>query len=265
VRHSTNGSPAAASVGALPVVLGPPHDVVVDPAATIDPFVVLDTRKGPIWIEGGAHIGSYTQLDGPCYVGRRSRLLRAHVREGTTIGSECRVGGEIECSILHGYVNKYHLGFLGHSYVCPWVNIGAQSTNSDLRNDYGSVRVPIDGTMIDTGLMKVGCFYGDHTKIAIGCLFNTGSSIGVMCQILPSGELLPKYVPSFTRVWHGELQDGDEIDKSLRIMGAGMARRNCELTSGQERLLRHLHASTRSARDEAIRLRAENRNSAAVR
>ncbi|MGE3313733.1 MAG: putative sugar nucleotidyl transferase [Planctomycetaceae bacterium] len=252
-RLAASSAPLSPAHATLPAILGPPQDVVIDPAAVVDPFVVLDARKGPIWIEAGAHIGSYTQLEGPCYVGQRSRLLRAHVREGTTIGPECRVGGEVECSILHGYVNKYHLGFLGHSYVCPWVNIGAQSTNSDLRNDYASVRVPIDGTMVDSGKMKVGCFYGDHTKIAIGSLFNTGSAIGVMCQILPSGELLPKYVPSFARVGHGRLQEGDDIEKSLRVIGSGMGRRNCELTSAQERLLRNLHASTRSQREAAIR------------
>lgn len=259
-RHSSNGQPAEPAVGPHVAILGPPHDVVVDSAATVDPFVVLDARKGPIWIDAGAQVGSYTQLEGPCYVGQRSRLLRAHVREGTTIGPECRVGGEVECSILHGYVNKYHLGFLGHSYVCPWVNIGAQSTNSDLRNDYGSVRVPIDGAIVDSGLMKVGCFFGDHSKIAIGCLFNTGSSIGVMSQLLPSGTLLPKYVPSFSRVWHGELQDGDEIDRSLRIMNSGMARRNCEFTAGQEHLIRHLYDATRNERAAAIRAREIRRD-----
>lgn len=257
-RKRSNGRPVAAS-DSPPAILGSPESVVIDSAATIDPFVVLDARKGPIWIDAGAQVGSYTQIEGPCYVGQRSRLLRAHVREGTTIGPECRVGGEVECSILHGYVNKYHLGFLGHSYVCPWVNIGAQCTNSDLRNDYGSVRVPIDAAMIDSGLLKVGCFFGDHTKIAIGCLFNAGSSVGVMSQVLPSGELLPKYVPSFSRVSHGELEEGDEVEKSLRVMNSGMARRNCEFTSSQERLMRYLYAATANLRAEAIRCRRERR------
>src|SRR5207253_6628464 len=108
-----------------------------------------------ISVEAGAVIQSFTRLEGPCHVGTQSQLFRANVRGGTTIGPVCRVGGEIEASILHGYVNKYHDGFLGHSYLCPWVNLGALSTNSDLKNDYSIVRVPLEGRSVDTGLSKV--------------------------------------------------------------------------------------------------------------
>jgi len=240
-------------------VLGPAREVYVDAAATIDPYVVLDARRGPIWIEAGAHVGSFTQLEGPCFVGSGSRLYRAHVRQGTTIGPECRAGGEIEGSILHGYVNKYHLGFLGHSYVCPWVNLGALVTNSDLKNDYSAVSVPLWGEAIDTGQTKVGCFLADHAKVAIGGLFNTGSSVGVMAQVLPGGELTPKHVPSFARVWHGALDDGTELTRLLATARVAMGRRNRELTPAQERLLRHLHAETEPERRGALERDAEKR------
>jgi UDP-N-acetylglucosamine diphosphorylase/glucosamine-1-phosphate N-acetyltransferase len=233
-------------------ILGAPDDVFIDPTAQIDPFVVLDARRGPISIDAGVIVQPFTRIEGPCYIGCGSRLFRANVREGTTIGPNCRVGGEIEASILHGYVNKYHDGFLGHAYVCPWVNLGALTTNSDLKNDYSHVSVPIDGENVDTGTTKVGCFIGDHTKTALGSLFNTGSTVGVMCMVLPAGELLPKSVPSFTRIWHGIPDDGLDLEAALETARTAMGRRNMRLTDAQEELLRYVHEQTQPDREEAI-------------
>jgi hypothetical protein len=202
-------------------------------------------------------IQAFTRLEGPCHIGAKSQLFRANVREGTSIGPVCRVGGEIEGAILHSFVNKYHDGFLGHSYVCPWVNLGALSTNSDLKNDYSTVRVPLSGVPVDSGEMKVGCFIGDHTKTAIGSLFNTGTSVGLMCVILPDGELLPKHVPSFSRIWHGELVDGLPLEKGLMTARAAMHRRNKTLTMAQETLLRKLHTQSITERERAIERYAE--------
>jgi len=233
-------------------VMGPLANVAIERSAQIDPFVVLDATRGPISIDAGAVVQSFTRLEGPCHIGTGAQLFRANVRGGTTIGPACRVGGEVEASILHGYVNKYHEGFLGHSYICPWVNLGALSTNSDLKNDYSVVRVPLEGKLIDTELVKVGCFIGDHTKTGLGSLFNTGSSIGVLCMILPGGELLPKHIPSFTAVWHGELAETITFERSLAAARIAMERRDCNLTDVQERLLRHVWESTQAERDEAI-------------
>ncbi|MFQ5730766.1 MAG: putative sugar nucleotidyl transferase [Planctomycetaceae bacterium] len=233
-------------------VLGPADDVCVHPQAQIDPFVVLDARNGPISIDAGAVLQSFTRIEGPCHVGRGAQLFRANVRGGTTIGPVCRVGGEVEASILHGYANKYHDGFLGHSYVCPWVNLGAQTTNSDLKNDYSAVRVPVEGVAVDTGSNKVGCFIGDHTKTALGSLFNTGSAIGVMCMVLPAGELLPKHVPSFSRIWHGVPDDGFDLNSGLQTARTAMDRRNVELTEAHQHLLRHVYEETQPERDAAI-------------
>ena len=244
-------------------IVGPPEQVWVDPSAQVDPFVVLDARNGPVTVEAGVVLQPFTRLEGPCHVGRGSQLFRASVRGGTTIGPVCRVGGEVEASLLHGHVNKYHDGFLGHSYVCPWVNLGALSTNSDLKNDYSKVKVPLHGEPIDSGLTKVGCFLGDHTRTALGSLFNTGTSVGVMSMILPGGELLPRYIPSFASVWHGKLAEGFSLERLFAAAAVAMERRNCELTSAQQRLLRHLHAVTRADRENAI-ASAENRRTALV-
>jgi len=233
-------------------ILGSAEAVSIDPTAQIDPFVVIDARQGPVSIDAGAMIQAFTRLEGPCHVGRGSQLFRANVRGGTTIGPVCRVGGEIEAAILHGYVNKYHDGFLGHSYVCPWVNLGALSTNSDLKNDYSEVRVPLAGEPLSTGMTKVGCFIGDHTRTALGSLFNTGSSVGVMCMVLPGGELLPRYIPSFSSVWHGQLSQRFAIERSFAAAAVAMERRNCEFTPATQSLLRHLHATTRPERERAV-------------
>src|SRR5439155_14336620 len=146
------------------LVVGPADQIFVDPTAEIDPLVVADTTGGPVVVAREVRIDAFTRLEGPCYVGPHSRLLGAKLRGGTTVGPHCRVGGEVEASILHGYSNKYHDGFLGHSYVGEWVNLGAGTHNSDLRNDYGDVSVVVAGQPVATGLAKVGCFIGDHTK-----------------------------------------------------------------------------------------------------
>ena len=250
--------------GGQVAVIGDVANVDVDPEAQLDPFVVLDARRGPITIEAGVVVQPFTRIEGPCHIARNSQLFRANVRGGTTIGPVCRVGGEVEASILHGFVNKYHDGFLGHSYVCPWVNLGALTTNSDLKNDYSNVTVPLEGVSLDTGSTKVGSFIGDHTKAALATLFNTGSSIGVMCMLLPGGELLPKHVPSFCRIWHGVLDDQLHLDGCLQTARAVVERRQHELTQAQERLLRYVFQATQAERETALRRIADKRRVVAV-
>ena len=234
------------------VVLGDTARVSIDQSAEIDPYVVLDARTGPIRIEAGVKIQSFTRIEGPCFIGQRTQLFRALIREGTTIGPVCRVGGEIEECIFQGYSNKYHEGFLGHSYVCPWVNIGAMSTTSDLKSDYSNVKVPLDGTPIDSGSPKVGSFIGDHAKTAINSMFNTGSSIGVMAMVLPGGPLLPKFIPSFSMIWFGEVRESWDLQRSLETAKVAMGRRDCEFTRAQADLVRFLHTKTAANRASAV-------------
>lgn len=239
-------------------VLGSPENVYIDPAADVDPFVVIDARAGSVFVDAGVQLQAFTRLEGPVFIGADTQTFRANIKAGSSIGEVCRVGGEIEASIMHGYVNKYHDGFLGHAYVCPWVNLGALTTNSDLKNDYSNVRVPLAGEPIDSRSRKVGCFIGDHSKTALCSLFNTGSSIGVMTMVLPGGELLPKHIPSFSRVWHGQIDDELDIDGSIATARVAMERRNVELTSAQERLLLYLNKQTQQERTDAVnRFRAK--------
>ncbi|MCK4371955.1 MAG: hypothetical protein KAW61_02360, partial [candidate division Zixibacteria bacterium] len=156
-----------------------------------------------------------------------------------SIGHTCRVGGEVEESIFHSYVNKYHAGFIGHSYVGPWVNFGAMTTNSDLKNNYSTIRSSVGGELIDTGSIKVGSFIGDHTKFGIGTLLNTGINIGVSCNLFGGSLIADKEVPSFSWGNSGRYERY-EIEKAIDTACKSTARRNHTLSEGEVELLRQL-------------------------
>jgi UDP-N-acetylglucosamine diphosphorylase/glucosamine-1-phosphate N-acetyltransferase len=221
-------------------VVGPVDRLFVDPSAVIEPLVLANTTQGPVVIAAGAVVTAFTRLEGPCFIGPGTHVLGAKIRAGTTLGPCCRVGGEIEASIFHGNSNKYHDGFLGHAYVGEWVNLGAGTSNSDLRNDYGEVTVTANGKRVPTGLAKVGCFLGDHTKSGIGTLLNTGTNAGVFTNLLPSGSLLPKYVPSFTSWWNGAVADNVDLAEALQTAAIVMQRRGQAFTEAHAALYRHL-------------------------
>jgi UDP-N-acetylglucosamine diphosphorylase / glucose-1-phosphate thymidylyltransferase / UDP-N-acetylgalactosamine diphosphorylase / glucosamine-1-phosphate N-acetyltransferase / galactosamine-1-phosphate N-acetyltransferase len=245
-------SPVTPAHPAAPAVVGSPERLRIDPAAHLDPMVVADTRGGPVVVAAGAVVTAFTRLEGPCYVGPGTHVLGAKVRGGTTLGPNCRIGGEVEASIVHGHSNKYHDGFLGHSYVGEWVNLGAGTYNSDLRNDYGEVTVTVDGVPVPTGSPKVGCFLGDHTKTGLGTLLNTGTNVGVFCNLLPSGTLLPKYVPSFASWWNGKLTDRAVLDELLQTAATVMCRRGVEMTEAHTVLYRQLFEETAAERRRAV-------------
>ena len=222
-------APAAAPPAGLAVV-GPAERLFVDPAARIDPMVVCDTTNGPVVIGPGAVVQAFTRLEGPCAVGAGAMVFGAKVRGGTTIGPHCRVGGEVECSVLLGYANKYHEGFLGHSYVGEWVNLAAGTHTSDLRCDYRPVTVPIDGCEVGTGRMKVGAIIGDHVRTGLGVLLDCGSVIGPFAQVLPSGGFAARAVPGFHRVGSGVSKELTDVDRLMATADTVMRRRGQALT-----------------------------------
>ncbi len=209
-------------------VLGQRDQLIVDPSANIEPFVVADTRGGPVILDRDVTVHSFTRLEGPCYVGPETILLGAKLRGGT-IGPRCRIGGEFEASIVHGHSNKYHDGFLGHSYVGEWVNLAAGTQTSDLRNDYGPIRVSINGVRIPTGRTKIGSYIGDHTKTGLNTLLNCGSAIGAFCNLLPTGSYLPTTVPSFTLCSESMTEQWD-LRLLFQTASVVMRRRGRELT-----------------------------------
>jgi UDP-N-acetylglucosamine diphosphorylase/glucosamine-1-phosphate N-acetyltransferase len=233
-------------------VVGPLDRLRVDPTARIDPLVVVDTTGGPVVIDCDAVVHAFSRIEGPCYIGEGSWVQGAKVRAGTTLGPQCRVGGEVEASILHGHSNKYHDGFLGHSYVAEWVNLGAGTCNSDLRNDYSEVTVVVGGEPIRTGRTKVGCFIGDHAKTALGTLLNTGSNIGAFCNLVPAGPLMPKYFPPFTTWWNGSLREAADMPGLLATAAKVMGRRGRTFSPALEALYRDLFEATAAERRRAL-------------
>jgi UDP-N-acetylglucosamine diphosphorylase / glucose-1-phosphate thymidylyltransferase / UDP-N-acetylgalactosamine diphosphorylase / glucosamine-1-phosphate N-acetyltransferase / galactosamine-1-phosphate N-acetyltransferase len=209
-------------------------------AVEIAPGVVFDTRHGPIRLDDGVVIRPFTHLIGPAYVGPHTTLLGGPF-DTVSIGPHCKVHGEVEASVILGYSNKAHDGFLGHAYLGMWVNLGALTTNSDLKNNYGTVRVWTPHGDQDTGETKVGCFLGDHVKTAIGTMLNTGTVVEAGANVF--GGMPPKYVPPFS--W-GDPSTAYEAALFLDTAGAVMARRDVVLTDRQRRLLETAWAAGRS-------------------
>jgi len=202
----------------------------------VKPLVVLDAENGPVWIGRNVTIMPHTYVQGPAYIGDGSLLQPgAVVHAGTSIGPCCKVGGEIEGSIIQGYSNKQHDGFLGHSYVCSWVNIAADCINSDLKNTYGNIRVPINGREVDSGEMFVGMFVGDFSKAGINVSFPTGAVIGFCSSVFAARS--PKFVPSFAWL-DADKTDRFDAERGLQLATKVMARRAHQMTENEQALFR---------------------------
>ena len=212
----------------------------------VEPGSVFDVGGGPIRLSDGVVVRSHTRLEGPAYVGPDSTVLGGSLSE-VSIGPVCRVRGEVESTIILGYANKGHDGFLGHAYVGRWVNLGAFTTNSDLKNNYGKVRVGGAHGPRDTGLMKAGCFLGDHVKTGIGTLLNTGTVVGAGSNLF-GGQMPPTYVPPFSWGSGGELTEF-RLDKFLEVATVAMGRRGMELGEDMEAVLRRAWEATRPLRN----------------
>ncbi|MDX1494996.1 MAG: putative sugar nucleotidyl transferase [Longimicrobiales bacterium] len=203
--------------------------------AQIEPGVHVDLRDGPVRLADGARVEGPARLTGPLFVGADSTVFGGAVGV-SSIGPVCLVRGEVTDSIFLGYVNKAHDGHIGHAYLGRWVNLGAFTTNSDLKNNYRSVRVwTLDGEK-DTGLLKVGCFLGDHVKTGIGTVLNTGTVIGAGSNVF-GGLMPPTVVPPFSWGAGSDLRD-HRLEKFLETAQRVMARRDQGLTPGVARILR---------------------------
>lgn len=229
-----------------PTVVVRGERVHVAPGARLDGPLVLDARDGPVFIEAGAHVEPFSFIQGPCYIGAGTLIASARIRAETAIGPVCRVGGEVEASIIQGYSNKHHDGFLGHSWLGEWVNIGAMTTNSDLKNNYGSVRVSLEGIgQLDSGVLKLGMFLADHVKLGIGLHLNGGTIIGTGSNVFGIHSV-PKNVPHFT--WGGDVFREYRIDSMIGVARTVMSRRKRELEPAYAELLRAAFELTRPSR-----------------
>jgi UDP-N-acetylglucosamine diphosphorylase/glucosamine-1-phosphate N-acetyltransferase len=234
------------------VLVGPPDRLVIDPTARVEPLAFVDTTGGPVLIDAGAIVQAFSRLEGPCYVGPGTHVLAGRVR-GSSLGPQCRIGGEVEASIVQGYSNKAHEGFLGHSYLGEWVNLGAGTYTSDLRNDYGPVTIFLSGKRVGTGLLKVGSFVGDHTKTSIGTLLNTGSMVGPFGQLVTPGVLLPRSLPAFCMVSQGRVVERTDLAEMFATAATAMDRRGQRWTETHAEFFLGLYERTAGERQQLLR------------
>ncbi len=220
------------------------HPAFVERGANVEPYVVLDVSAGPILIRRGATVRAFTRMVGPCIVDGGSTILGSRVH-GCSIGGASVIHGELSETVVIGHSNKSHDGFVGHSYLGRWVNLGAGTITSNLKNTYGTVPIWTPEGMRDTGVQKLGTLFGDHVKTGIGLRLTTGSVVGAGANIFGS-DLPPKYVPPFA--WgDGRSRGTYQIDKFLEVASRAMARRQVAIG---DRGRRHLKRAFERAQQE---------------
>jgi UDP-N-acetylglucosamine diphosphorylase/glucosamine-1-phosphate N-acetyltransferase len=228
--------PHATVLGSNPVVvLEPASD---ESAARIEPYVVFDATNGPVVVAPGAHIHAFTRINGPCYIGRKTNVMGGDI-SACSIGDVCKVRGELSNTVFAGYANKGHDGFVGHSYVGRWVNMGAGTITSNLKNTYGTVSLWTPSGIRDTGLQFLGTLFGDHVKTGIGLRLTTGTVLGTGANVY--GDMPPKVVAPFS--WGASAPYSlYQSAKFLETVERMMSRRHIELSERARRHLGGVHA-----------------------
>ena len=212
--------------------------VFIEEGAEIGPQVVLDASAGPILIRKGAVIAPFTHLIGPIAIGRDSQVLGDRVAS-SSIGDHCKVRGEFSNTIVLGHSNKGHAGFVGHSYLGRWVNLGAMTTTSNLKNTYGPVQLWTPTGMRDTGLQFLGTLFGDHAKTGIGTMLSTGTVIGAGANVI-GAKMPPRVIPPFA--WgDGEPYETYDVTRFLVVAERVMSRRQVKLSDKARKQLGEAH------------------------
>ncbi len=221
--------------------------VFVGEGVSFGEHLVTDSRGGPIVIDDQASLGPFCYLVGPVYIGPSARLNEhAALKEGVTLGERAKVGGEVEASIIERFSNKQHHGFLGHSYIGSWVNLGAGTSNSDLKNTYGQVNMEYAGRKITTGMQFVGCFIGDYSKTAVNTSVFTGKTIGACSMVYG---FVTTNVPSFTNYARSFSQVTESpVEVAISAQARMFSRRGITQRPCDEQLLRDMYELTRAER-----------------
>ncbi len=221
--------------------------VFVGRGAQLSESVVTESRDGPVVLEEGATVGPFSLLSGPIFIGRNSRILEhASIKDAVSIGHTAKIGGEVEASVIEPYTNKQHHGFLGHAYLGSWINLGAGTCNSDLKNTYGTVNMEYAGRKVSTGMQFLGCIIGDYAKSAINTGIFTGKVIGVCSMVYG---FVTTNVPSFinyARLFGQIAELPPEV--MIATQGRMFARRNVTQRPCDEQLIRDMYELTRHER-----------------
>lgn len=217
-----------------------PKDIYIDKKADVYPGVVLDATTGKIFIDEGSVIEPFTFIKGPAYIGKK-----VLIKSGTKIygpvmaGFNSRLAGEISGTIFHSFANKQHDGFIGNSYVCEFVNLGADTITSNLKNNYSIIktRYKADMAQVNTGMQFLGSIIGDHTKTGINTMLNTGSVIGIFA-LIAGGDFPDKFINNFSWYITGATPKIYKIDDALATAKMVMERRDVEMTGIYETAVR---------------------------
>ncbi len=225
-------------------------DIWVHPSAVIFPGSVIDASLGPVILDKNVIIKPMAYLEGPLYLGEGNVVEPMTKFKGAnSIGPGCKLGGEINQVIIQGRTNKVHDGHLGDAYLGEWVNLGAGTTNSNLKNNYSNVSVMVNGTLRDTGSKHIGCFLGDHVKTAIRTIINTGTVIGTGSNIATKG-FPPKTISPFS--WCvGEKIRKMKWEAFLKTLIVVKSRRELKVSNGESVLLLSIYKG-RSYGNKAI-------------
>ncbi len=223
------------------------ENIVIEEGAEIKSGAVLDASAGPIFIDKNAVVFPNAVVEGPVYLGEKAQIKScARIFENVSIGKVSKVGGEVEDSIILPYSNKQHSGFIGHAYLGSWVNLGADTNCSDLKNNYGTVKAYVNGEVVNSGSQFLGVIMGDHSKTAINTMFNTGTTVGFSCNIFGAG-FPGKYIPSFS--WGGsDAVTTYDIERSIETAKRVMKRRNKDMHEPEEKLFRKIFDLTKKER-----------------
>lgn len=209
--------------------------------------IVFDVRNGPIYIGDNTEIRAFSRIAGPTYIGKNCLIKSGRIQE-CSIGNVCKIGGEIEESIFHGYSNKQHYGFVGHSYLGEWVNLGAGTSNSDLKDTYGTIKYKISGKILDSGQQFFGCVIGDNAKSSIGTMIYTGKKIGFAAHIHGT---ISEDVPSFC-MWAKSIgSEPSELffDSAITTYSRAAERRGVILTKEYEEMMKKIFELTKDERN----------------
>ena len=217
-------------------------NIHISDSAKISAGVILDASEGPIIIDENAFIDIGVMIKGNTYIGKNSKINPGAKLNGeVSIGPYCKIGGEVEATIFHGYSNKQHDGYIGHSYIGEWVNLGANTNNSDLKNNYGKIKFDLGFKKIDTNEMFIGSMIGDFSKIAISTMLNTGTYIGMGANVFGSG-FQNKLIQSFS--W-GKKEVTD-FKKFLSTLEVVKSRRDENISEKEKNLLRTLYNNSQT-------------------
>lgn len=208
-------------------------DIFIGKNVKIPKYIDFNTDNGPIIISNDVEIKSFTNICGPVYIGEKTLVDDAYIRENTIIGNVCKVSGEIEETYIMDFSNKHHTGFLGHSYLGEWVNLGAMTTTSDLKNNYSTIKFQINNRTVDSETIKMGSLIGDHVKTAIGVMINCGTIIGAGSVIFKTPD--KKYIESLK--WGEENYKREIFIENVQKV---MKRRNIELTEKYLNIIKNI-------------------------